>query len=354
MNGNFNYPNYIGVSDADTFDQAFMRIVKAIISCYAQFLFGAGMSGSSGLPVGKDLLIELLKEYFPSPGVNPPSLDRLKELASEFPFEAIVEAVEKKPGLQRDDLTRSLKELLLDPTKEPSKAHHDFMSICYYRGSPKLLSVFTTNYDYLLEDVIGRERTKTITENSAKEIGKAQQDGLIPVIHLHGTLDEKYEITESDVSNVKHRVIKSEFKNALYGADAFVFVGYSMTDPDFKRIYMEYREDWKSREENKDKTTYVVSPPKDEFSYRLGTNIWELRGAVWIPLSAEQFFAKLKYFMESYAEIEIRKKVKEKYDIKDENILNDKIERTAEILGIESYDALRFLLETPTRVGGAK
>lgn len=353
MDDKLKYPNYIG-GDGDTLDQAFMRIAKATITNKAQFLFGAGMSKSSGLPIGKDLLIELLKDYFPSPGINPPSLDRLKDLASEFPLEAIVEAIEKKPGLQRDDLTNSLKDLLLDPTKEPSKAHRDFMSICYYGGSPKLLTVFTTNYDYLLEREIGSDRAKTITESNMREIRKAQQDGLIPVIHLHGILDETYEITESDVFSTKYSLMKPEFRTALYIADAFVFVGYSMADPDFKRIYMEYREDWKSRRENKDKTTYVVSPPRDQFSYRLGSNIWRLRGAIWIPLNAEKFFAKLKHFMESYVEAETRKKVKQLHDIEDEDALNDKIERIAKILGVENSDALQFLLEANRSAGGTE
>lgn len=347
----FKYPSYIGSRDSDTLDQAFMRIVKAIVNRDAQFLFGAGMSKTSNLPLGIKLSSKLLEEYFPQGGVDPPTPERLKDLASEFPFEAIMGAIENMPGKHREDLSNSLKDIFLDRKYKPSQAHHDFLSICYYGGSPRVPSVLTTNFDTLLEQLIGWDRIKQITDENSKDIRKAHQDGLIPVIHLHGLLDRSYMITEKDIFSANYRAMTNVFQTALHDADAFVFVGYSMSDPDFRRVYMHYREDIEVRKKD-DKETYVVFPPEDDFSYRLGSNIWKDREAVWIPLDAENFFARLKHFMETHAELEARKEVKEKYGIKDENVLNDKIDRVANTLGVESYDALQFLLEAQTFSGG--
>lgn len=347
------YPAYVGSTDGVELDQAFKRIIEALVDKKAQFLFGAGMSQASDIPSGYKLLIKLLELFFPKTGENPPPLKRLKELAREFPFEAIVEAVENSLGKKRDDLTKALKHILIEPKYPISKAHHDFLSICYWKGIPILNQVFTTNFDTLLEKTIGSERAISITEDNSKEIRKAQQNGLIPVIHLHGKLDGEYEITESDVFATNFSTLGSEFKNALFYADVFTFVGYSMTDPDFRRIYIEYRADWNVRKKY-EKDSYVVAPPKDEFSYTLGKKIWSARSVKWIPLDAETFFDRLKELMEVHAEIEIREKIKEKYNIVDENALKDLIKQTMGILGIKSYDALQFLLEARTPLGGSK
>ncbi len=347
------YPEYVGSSDKTKLDQAFERIMKALISNDAEFLFGAGMSASSLVPTGMELLNILLENYFPSSGENRPSSERIKWLTYEFPFEAIVQAFEKKPGKKREDLTQFLTDVFLNSGYESSEAHHDFLSICTWGGSLKLDRIFTTNFDKLIEQVMGPDLSEPITEENAKDIKKVQQKGRIPVIHLHGMLHAKYIITESDIFSQEYRVLKNEFETALHNADAFVFVGYSMNDPDFRRVYMKYREDIKDRKKI-DKETYVVCPSRDVFSYILGSEIWSSRGAIWIPLDCDKFFARLKHFIDSHSKKEIRSKVMQKYNLTNEDMLNDYINQTAEILRVGQEEALQFLFEARTRTGGGK
>src|ERR1051326_8292248 len=164
------YPKFIGETDADTLDRAFERIIKALNNDSAAFLFGAGMSVSSGVPTGVQVLSSLLKLYFPDTGSDPPTSERLSLLANEFPFEVAVEAIQNNLGRTRDDLTDELKKLLLNPTLKPSQAHKDFLAVCYWGGQQRLDQIFTTNFDKLIEEVIGSSRAVPITERNAKEI----------------------------------------------------------------------------------------------------------------------------------------------------------------------------------------
>jgi hypothetical protein len=352
MTDSLPYPDFIGATDQTTLDQAFTRIVKALIDFNAQFLFGAGMSQTSGVPNSSEILKRLLTEYFPPGGSNPIADERLADLVWEFPFEGAFAAIEKMPGRGRPDLTEKLSEILLDSAYEPSDAHGDFLSLCWGpNGSRRLPSILTTNFDELIERAIGPERSVRITEKNAREIRSAQEKGKIPVIHLHGVLDEAYQITETDVFSQDYKVLYYEFEVALHYADAFVFVGYSMNDADFRHIYMKYRDRIRDRREY-EKRTYVVSPAKDIHAYILGKALWEERGAVWFPLTAELFFAKLKYFMLTQHDAAVRAKVMKKYSLADAAALDGYIERVAQLLRISKADALQFLLEALPRGGG--
>jgi hypothetical protein len=192
-----------------------------------------------------------------------------------------------------------------------------------------------------------------ITKDNVAEIKDALRSGKLPIICLHGRLEqEEYEITETDLFENKYSELESEFCTELTSTDAFVFIGYSMSDPDLRHIYMRYRKRILERKV-KDRTTYVVMPAKDKFSYILGREIWDARGALWIPLSASEFFAKLKEKMETELEEDVRKTVMKKYNMQgDEDALKQLVASTAEPWRISEDDALMFLYEVRTRSGG--
>lgn len=355
MNGSLPYPDFVGVAEQNTLDQALSRIVKALIDRSVQFLFGAGMSQTSEVPNAAEVLKILLRGYFPQGGSHEISEERLNNLIWEFPFEAALQAVEQMPGKKRADLTQKLAGILLDPIYKPSDAHKDFVSILWgERGLPRVPSILTTNFDNLLEEVIGLNRSIRVTEKNARQIRDAPQEGKIPVVHLHGVLDEGergYQATETDVFSQEYRALYYEFEAALHYYDAFIFVGYSMNDPDFRYIYMKYRDRIRGRQEF-DKDTYVVSPANDVHTYILGKSLWEERGAVWFPVTAELFFAKLKEFMLTHYDAEVRAKVMQKYNLVNAAALDEYIERAAKILRIPKEDGLRFLYEALPRGGG--
>jgi len=341
-----NYPTFVGVAEANQLDQALDRIAQALVDRRAQFLFGAGMSHGSNLPLGSDLAVALLRRFFP--GMNTPSDERLKTLAVEFPLESIVYAVEQKPGLKRDDLTRVLREIFINPNPAPNEGHHAFMSLLGV--PPRISAVFTTNYDTLLEQVLGPDFAVAITEKNATNIDQERDGGKIPVIYLRGNLDGDYEITEREIGSEKFRLLHEELKIALHRADAFVFVGYSLSDIDFRQIYRRFLDQLKDRKAT-GKTTYFVSPPKDEFSYTLGKAIWQLRQAEWIPLDSKSFFTRLNDVVKNRFLADITAEVKKKYAVNDTE-MKALIERTAKLWRMDTQDALLFLYEARSRIGG--
>ncbi|MFH1009279.1 MAG: hypothetical protein V1800_17530, partial [Candidatus Latescibacterota bacterium] len=123
MNDIISYPDFVGSTDRDKIEQAFVHISKSLITYDAEFLFGAGMSRDSDappekqMPLGMDVAIRLLGCFFPPDGSNPPSKQRLRELAGEYPFEAIAEGAEEALEI-RPRLTSVLRDILCDEAFE--------------------------------------------------------------------------------------------------------------------------------------------------------------------------------------------------------------------------------------------
>ena len=344
-------PDYLGAVEEDDIDRALQHISDALTKSDVSFLFGAGMSKPSGAPMAPELIARLLTMHFPSGGSDPIPDDRLKNLAWEFPFEAVVEAVQEGFPTKRRRLTEVLTELYLDPSLLPTQAHEDFVSIAFWGGRLSVNRIYTTNFDKLLEAAFGLDRTIAISESNIAEATRSANKGLLPIYHVHGLLDSEYTITESNVYSEDYRVLSSNVRASLTADDAFVFVGYSMSDPDFRRMYMNFRDDIKSRK-HADKDTFFVSPPKDKYSYRLGKKIWDVRGATWIPLDAATFMARLKRFLETRTTTDIRAAVKKKYNLADEAALDDLIQRTGDTLLVDLSEALQFLHMALPKGGG--
>jgi hypothetical protein len=310
------------------------------------------MSESSEVPVGIDLAEKLLREFFPSSSENPPNDKQLEELAKVYPLECITQAVESMPGLGRSDLTSRLKSIFIDSEPEPSSAHDDFESVCLWGGTPRFYIVFTTNFDMLLEKKLGNRLAVTITEENAKDIKGHNHQGKICVIHLHGILEEQnYKVTEADLYDKTYSVLNSEFRSALTTSDAFVFVGYSLNDPDFRDVYMDFRNEIQDRK-RLDRSTYVVSPAKNSYHYEIGKAVWDARGAVWIPLKADAFFARLKSIMDSQLREDVFKNAMKKHNYKDEAAFRDFVAKFADLFRVDFDEAVVLLGEISKPSGG--
>lgn len=342
------YPDF--VEDKGDLDSHLYQIASHITQRRAQFLFGAGMSFDSNMPTSQQILFELVDSFFPPGSQQIPSQERKRELISEYPFEAALSAYIKLiHNGSKSELTQFLEGKLLDNTKDPHEGHSDFVSICYFAGKPVLDKIYTTNFDLLLEKAFGLGRTTTISEETADKIRSTKEEGKLPVIHLHGVLDKNYHITEMDIFSHDYFTIKTEFQNDL-SRDYFVFVGYSMNDPDFRRISFDYQQYIDSRK--KGKYTYIVYPAKDYFSYRLGKQVWASRNAVWIPLSAKDFFAKLKRRIDDFSLKDMRERVKKARGGIEDEVLEDLLGKVSDALKIDSKEALVFLDQTRTIEGG--
>ena len=350
------YPRY--VADPSKLDRALERIARAVLDYRVEFLFGAGMSKTSKVPTGYALTLRFLSQFYPPAGQKHPSPKSLKRMALDFPLEAIAEVVERMPGKGRADLTKRLTDALFDDLKPELSAHDVFLSICSWDGSPRVNRLFTTNFDTLLEQAFG-DKAVSITADNFPEMRDAQRPGnsIIPIIHLHGTLDATYKITETDVFDSTYDPTAAVFRAALAEADAFVFVGYSMSDPDFRSLYMSHRDAIQGRRRGtstEDKTTYVVGPARDPFHYELGTEVWAGRGAVWFPLDARTFFEELRLFLEHGSGSTMLKTLKKSYKLQDEGVFRQKVDRIGQTLCLDPGDAMAFMMQVRKRSGGKR
>jgi hypothetical protein len=349
------YPDF---ADITQLDQSINRIVDAIRDRKqrAEFLFGAGMSAASvtadgdAVPMGRELSERLLRLLFPITAQSPVPDQRIEYFAESVPLEMIAHAIEHTSAGRRADLTRLLKSAYVEPHYVLSQAHHDLASISMWDGNPGIRRVFTTNFDTLLEKAFDG-RAVSITDENAIEANDSERDGLFPVIHLHGLLTGTYQITEADVFDPKHHGTKNLFQNAIFGADVFVFVGYSMSDPNFRRVYLEYRNEVAERRGVANRLTFVVAPSKDRHSYDLSRRIWDARGAVLIPLDAGAFFARIKQILVDATDEGTERAIMKKFGLADRTAYEAKVAQVAEILRVEKSEAVAFLRETLSKVG---
>lgn len=342
---NVKFPEY--VDGKRELMKALERIARALVDRRCELLFGAGMSVGppSNVPAGRKLGLMMLERFFPA---GTPA-DRLEDLVNTVPFECIAQAVESLPGKKRNDLTPFLREKLVEADPPLNPAHDAFLSVFDWDGKRRLRRIYTTNFDKLLEKALSG-RGVTVTERNAHEIDEIS-DEKVPVLHLHGTLDDdRYQITESDLFSDQFRKLHSRFETRLREADAFVFVGYSMSDPDFRHIYMRYQNDIRSRVEDK-KDSYVVSPTATQEEYELGKAIWSSRGAIWLPLDAASFFSAIKGILESSTTKDIEEGIMKKYHLADRAAYQEKVEETMRVLEISEADAIEFLSQTRPKTG---
>lgn len=348
---NISFPTF---ANAMEINRALERIVRAISRAEERvdFLVGAGMSIPSGLPSGATLSRLLLRELFPDSAREKVSDAKIEELQNCAPLEAIADAVQLASGRTRDDLTKLLKSLYLT-NAAPDQAHRDLVTLSMWEGVPRLERIFTTNFDHLLEHAFDQRGVEIAFHNTERMIGTIR-DGKVPIIHVHGTLDSgQYQITEGDVFDTRFRLTDNILRGAFSEADAFVFVGYSMTDPDFRRLYRSFRQDLEDRRKTQgaaDRMTYAVMPVSDPESYELARLVWQARGAILIPLSAGDFFARIKEILSDQLRGEVEAALTTKFGI-DKQELAAKVAAVAAILRVEPPEAEQFLLEARTKVG---
>ena len=200
---------------------------------------GAGLSIGAGLP-DWDTLIRPLAERIGYKGD-----DQLK--AAQF--------YENRYG--RHALISYLRDKLDTTGIEPTE-NHDLLARL------PIDTVFTTNFDDLLERAYRRAGRPVNLVVGATEL-PFWDESRINLVKLHGTYDrpDSFIITERDYNTIYRRnALIVQQLNTLLATKTFLFIGYSVSDPDFNQIYDQLSIDLGRHQ----RRPYLVTFDVDEFT----------------------------------------------------------------------------------------
>lgn len=200
---------------------------------------GAGLSIGAGLP-GWGALVRPLAERIGYSG------DDLLKAAQYY---------ENRNG--RHALITYLRDQL-DTTAVESTENHDLLA-----RLPANI-VFTTNFDDLLERAYRKAERQVNLVVGATEL-PYWDESKVNLVKLHGTSDRPASliITERDYNTIyRSNALILQQLNTLLATRTFLFVGYSMSDPDFNQIYDQLHVDL-GRDQRR---PYLVTFGVDEFT----------------------------------------------------------------------------------------
>ncbi len=148
-----------------------------------------------------------------------------------------------------------------------------------------LKEIFTTNYDTLIEDAfLGQELA--VSAGPAQFIARMPQRPKRHLVKLHGTIDDLNTIvlTRSDYAKArKSRVEMFEHLRTSLMQSSFLFVGYSLTDPNFNLIHDEVRLVMGANMP----PSYLVQGERDAvreaYLRQLGVNVISLGNWIYLP-----------------------------------------------------------------------
>jgi hypothetical protein len=216
---------------------------------------GAGLSIGAGLP-GWGALIRPLAERI---GYTE---DDLLEAAQYY---------ENRNG--RHALISHLRDRLDTTGIEPTE-NHDLLARL------PINIVFTTNFDDLLERAYRKGGRPVNVVVGATEL-PFWDESRVNLVKLHGTYDrpDSFIITERDYNTIyRSNALIVQQLNALLAIKTFLFIGYSVSDPDFNQIYDQLSIDLGRQQRRPYLVTFDVDEFKMEDLERRGYHVISLSG----------------------------------------------------------------------------
>gem|GEM_PF-971172 len=196
-------------------------LVEALAKRRAVLFVGAGLSRGAGLPLFGEL-VEPLRQ-------------QLGLKASHNPLQ-VADAFRKEKG-EHALLTHVL-EALRTPA-DPNLANHDRLLDLGCRW------IVTTNYDELLEEALRRRGERVNRILSPRKLAFGDEELEVQLLKLHGDLDTlDLVLTDEDYRRFfdSHRAIVTRL-SALLSSRPFLFVGYSLDDPNVLALIDQVRRD---------------------------------------------------------------------------------------------------------------
>lgn len=181
---------------------------------------GAGLSKPAGLPSASEL-----SEYLGG---------HMGDNFSNEPLSKVAEAFEISEG--PDELRRFLIREIHYRNPKPKENQRIIARLAKEGYFPK---IFTTNWDTLIEDALKEVDCRWYAIERDSEISLAQESD-VHVIKLHGSITNADELVVSgrDYRDFVHEreILETELSASL-AKRMFLFLGYSLEDPNFDRVY---------------------------------------------------------------------------------------------------------------------
>ncbi len=333
--------------DEDT-DAHIAKIANALMGGRIGFLIGAGMSIPSGSTSGQQLAFELVwKSIFPQK--REPLTDEFKEslgsVVAKFPLEALAAAVAPLLPQQTFDLEQMVQRVVFKG-KTP-KTHEGHRALASLVTKFNLRNLYTTNWDNLLVDAIGDGAAEAVTEARLPQIEELYAKGKTAVVHLHGTFKDSPLISERDLMDPERPLL--QLFMAELQTKPFVFVGYSLGDPNIRALYSKANQILARRSDRLKKLTYIVDFSTDPVERSVAAKVWAAREAIYLHMGGEDFFRRLVLEATTNALQELKDKLVERLKTTHTDLAAKVTEIMNVFPGFESPEQVLRYIEAITR-----
>jgi len=221
------------------------ELVERFRSGDCVFFIGAGVSAESGLISGRDFKDTLIaKIAYPRRDVT---------------LSKVAQAIED--SIDRPTLTDLVREKFSQKESNLQQSHN---LIAQLAKQGYCTHIVTTNYDTLIEDALHASGCEFHLSKRDSEIGSAGRKK-VHVLKFHGSVDdiETIVISEADYRGFfRKRPVLRNLLGGLLVEKTFIFLGYSLEDPDFDQIYHEITTSLGDFQ----RLSYAVQRKPDDFS----------------------------------------------------------------------------------------
>jgi hypothetical protein len=208
------------------------ELIESVRARKCILFVGSGLSSLAGFPTWPQLIDRLVAKAKRSPNAR---LEGLGAMEARRDYLMLAEFARDTLGAW--DYTRVLKKELDQPI--PASPVHRLIAGTDYRG------IITTNYDRLLETTITQVRNRapsTFTTNGIEAMGEALFNPDLFIYKMHGDILSPASIVLSTRDYDRMILRNPHVRSFLFGAvlnHTLLFVGYSLSDPDFNLLLRE-------------------------------------------------------------------------------------------------------------------
>ncbi|HST59983.1 MAG TPA: SIR2 family protein [Longimicrobium sp.] len=243
-----------------------------------------------------------MNAFLPNGGVMPDWGGLTRALASvagvdpQLDGPTVAGAYERLFG--RVQLIEAIRRALHSDEAEPGEAHTIFAQLPFD-------SVYTTNFDLLLETAYGQARRPFRSLVGEKQLPFHGGSLTVSIVKMHGDLrhEEHIIVTSDDYeSYLEHYPIIATHLSALLITRTAFFIGYSLTDPDFRNI----RDVVRSRLGKFERMAYVITfdATDEEIENRLDDRIHVISLSTESGLSRDMLLANFFKDVQSRLDVE--------------------------------------------------